>query len=279
MSSEDKLEEILRGIHLMVAEAMPLNGVDNQIIIDKRVILEHLNRLNVAIYEIMDEYELTQQSRDRAERDARKQGEEIIHKAELRAEDVYAASMLYTNDALTRMQYIMQDVVDHFEKTASEAKELLAEERRTVRSNQSELKGQLQDLKDTEKYLRIIEESNKKIEREREEEQQRGRKKERSPYADVKPEIKINPEYFEKIGAPLDEDGNPVIPEEEEVPPESAISRFHKLPIRSHFEDDLEILEFPEEEKPAEKAEVKVNLDSEYFRRKNRERSNKDEDI
>ena len=279
MSSQDKLEQILREIHVMIAEAQPLNGVDNQIIVDKRVVYEHLNRLNVAIYEIMDEYELTQQSRDRAERDARKHGEDIVHKADMQAEDVYAASILYTNDALSRMQYIMQDVIDHFEKSANEAKELLAEERRTVRANQSELKGQLQDLKDTEKYLRIIEETNKKIEREREEEQLRGKRKERSPYADVKAEIKVNPEYFERIGIPVDDEGNPVLPGDEEVPPDSALSRYHKPSLKSYFEDDLEIIEFPEEEKPVQKADVKVNLDSEYFRKMRKERGNTDEDI
>lgn len=278
MSSQDKLEQILREIHVMIAEAPPLNGVDNQIVIDKRVMYEHLNRLNVAIYEIMDEYELTQQSRDRAERDARKHGEDIVQRADLKAEDVYAASILYTNDALSRMQYIMQDAIDHFEKAANDAKELLAEEKRTVRSNQSELKGQLQDLKDTEKYLRLIEEANKRIEREREEEQTRGRKVERSPYADIKPEIKINPAYFERIGVSVDDEGNPVIPGDEEIPPESALSRYHKTQMTSHFEDDLEILEF-EEEKPAVKPDVKVNLDSEYFKRKALERSQSDEVI
>ena len=51
--------------------------------------LDLLSQLNKAIYEIMDEYELTQQSRDRAEREFKKQGDEIVWNASRKAEDIY----------------------------------------------------------------------------------------------------------------------------------------------------------------------------------------------
>lgn len=259
MSSQDKLEQILREIHVLIAEADVYNAAENRIIIDKKQMYEHLNRLNVAIYEIMDEYELTQQSRDKAERDARRLGDDIVQKADRRAEDVYAASILYTNDALSRMQNIMQDAIDSFERACNEAKDLMEEERRTVRSNQSELKGQLQDFRDTEKYLNLIEETNKQIEKEREKEKNGKRVAERNYYADIKPEIKINPEYFERIGVPLDEAGNPVIPGEEE-PYHEGMSEI--LPD----EEDFTYVDL-EEKEPAPKPEVRVNMDSEYFKR------------
>lgn len=278
MSSQDKLEQILREIHIMIAEAMPADPMTNDIIIDKKEIYERLNRLNVAIYEIMDEYELTQQSRDRAERDARKHGDDIVQQADHRAEDVYAASMLYTNDALTRMQYIMQDAIDHFELACNEAKERLMEEKRTVRSNQSELKGQLQDLKDTEKYMHLIEEANKRIDKEREEEQL-GRRASRSPYADIKPEIKVNPAYFERIGVELDEDGNPILPGEEDGEEKSerntAKFRYGRgedlPPLDEDYESDFELIDISE--KKSVEPDVKVNLDSAYFKQKGRRTS------
>lgn len=266
VSLQDKLEQILREIHVLIAEAQVYNAAENQIIIDKKVMYEHLNRLNVAIYEIMDEYELTQQSRDKAERDARKLGDDIVHQAERKAEDVYAASILYTNEALSRMQYIMQDAIDHFELSCNEAKELLEEEKRTVRSNQSELKGQLQDFQDTEKYLNLIRSANKQIEKERERERKEEQEAEHAHYTGSKPEIKVNPEYFERIGVPLDEEGNPLIEgtEEKAQKKETVLAGAIEEPLPD--EEDFTYVDL-DDPKPTAKPEIKVNLDSPYFQR------------
>lgn len=43
----------------------------------------------------------------------------------------------------------------------------MEKEEQELRTNKSELKGQLQDLVDTEKYLKIIEERNREIEKEK----------------------------------------------------------------------------------------------------------------
>lgn len=261
MSSQDKLEQILREIHVLVSQSPLLSPEENFIVVDKKAMYEHLNRLNVAIYEIMDEYELTKQSRDRAERDAKRHGDDIVQKADRQAEDVYAASILYTNDALSRMQYIMQDAIDKFERAASQAKELLAEEKRTVRANQSELAGQLQDLKDTEKYMMLLEDANRRIDQEREA-QQLGRKV-KSPYADIKPEIRVNPEYFERLGIAYEEE------EQQQSDPYeglSALERYARPEAVEYFDEGEEVYEY-EEPVPLPKPEVKVNLDSEYFKR------------
>lgn len=41
-------------------------------------------------------------------------------------------------------------------------KDKIAEQEKIVKTNQYELKGQLQDLSDTEKYLKIIDDRNKR---------------------------------------------------------------------------------------------------------------------
>ena len=74
---------------------------------------------------------------------------------------------------------------------------------------------------DTEKYLSLIEERNKEIEREKEKHGRRfGQPKEKSQFADVKTEIRINKEYFRNAGIELEEDkeaaGEPA--EDEEIP-------------------------------------------------------------
>ena len=80
----------------------------------------------------------------------------------------------------------------------------------------------------------IIEERNKKIAKEK---KWKGEGTEPSPYAAVKPEIKINRDYFEQQGISLEE------PEEEQ----------------------------PEEKTEKAAPEISVNLDSEYFKWKEQE--------
>ena len=201
MSSQDKLEQVLRQIHVLIAECRSVEGSQEEIVINKRVLLEHMNRLSVAIYAVMDEYEMTKQGRERAEREMRKKGKDIVNRADLKAEDVYAASILYTNDALQRIQYIMQDAMDSFKDACRYAMDRMENEKNTVRSNQSELQGQLIDMKDTEKYLQLIEDTNRKLDRNYSGD---SAEQDTPSYANVKPEIRINPEYFERIGIPLD---------------------------------------------------------------------------
>ena len=110
-----------------------------------------------------------------------------------------------------------------------------------IRENQSELKSQLQDMVDTEKYLKLIEERNHELEKEREKEKKEPREEKKSSYQAIKPEIRINPEYFKKAGIPL----------EDEEPEEDAVEGKKEIP------------------------EVTVDLDAEYFKWKAKEKDNK----
>ncbi len=239
MSARDKTEKILRDMHVMLSKSEVYEKETNRVIIDKKQMLELLQQLNASVYEIMDEYELTQQSRDKAERAARKQGEEIVWDASKKAEDVYAASVIYTDEALADIQDIMQEAMDSVKDIYLEMEEKLKKEKRRVRTNQSELKGHLQSLQDTEKYLKIIEDANRKAEKEkrrREAEQEQ----EMYSYKAIKPDIKINEEYFEEHGIPFE-------------------------------------AEKPEEKKEDAMSEIKVNLDAEYFQWKEKEEGREDD--
>lgn len=228
MSAQDKTEQVLRDIHILFSNTKAYEKDTGKVIVDKKEMLELLNRLNVCMYEMMDEYEINQQGRDRIEREARKVGEEIIKDASRKAEDVYAASVIYTDEALHHVQSIMQTATDSVKEIYDKMQEQLKKEKDIVHRDQSELKGHLQNLVDTEKYLKIIEDKNKEIKKEKEKER---KEQEASSYAAIKPEIRINPEYFEKTG----------IAYEDEVP------------------------EQPMEQSAPQAAQVNVNLDAEYF--------------
>lgn len=64
MSAQDKTEQVLREMHIMYANSEVYDKATNRVIIDKKEALNLLQRLNVCIYELMEEHELTQQSRD-----------------------------------------------------------------------------------------------------------------------------------------------------------------------------------------------------------------------
>jgi len=205
MNAQDNIEKVLRNLHVLLSKSEPYVKEPSKVIIDKQQMLDLLSQLNKSVYDIMDEYELTQQSRDRATREFQKQGDEIVWNASRKAEDIYAASVMYTDEALNRIQDILKDANISVEAVYAQMKNQLKEEAQLIKSNQLELKSQLQDLRDTEKYLKLIEDRNREIEKQKE----NGKpveERESNVYANRQTEIKINQEYFEKMGISLDEE-------------------------------------------------------------------------
>jgi len=241
MSAQNHIEKALRDIHMMLSQCEVYDKENNLVIIDKKALVEALRDLSQGVYEVMDEHELTKRSREQAERETRKRGEEIIADAKGKAEDVYAGSVLYTDEALKRVQLIMQEAMDSVQGIYNKMQQDMQSEMQRVRADQTGLTGYLQDLSDTNKYLQIIEERNKKLAKERAEE------KEEEPAPTVaapKPEIRINEAYFREHGLSLDDE-----PEE-----------------------------IPEEKMEKVTAEISVNLDSEYFKWKEREANGGEDD-
>ncbi len=213
MSSQDNLERVLRDIHVLISRSEAYG--QDRIIVNKQEMFELIDRLNASIYEIMEEYELTKMSRDKAEREHKKQGDKIIWDASRKAEDIYAASVLYTDEALGHIQEIMDDATAQIRATLESVLDDMEEKKEIVRTNQLELKSQLQDLVDTEKYLMLIEERNKEIEREREKQGAHFGQKEKDQFADVKTEIRINEEYFRARAAMNGGDDQDAVPLED----------------------------------------------------------------
>lgn len=205
MSAQNNIEKVLRSVHVLLSKSEPYAKEPTKVILDKQEMLDLLNELNKAIYDIMDEYELTKQSRDRAEREFKRQGDEIVWNASRKAEDIYAASVMYTDEALNRIQDIMRETESSISEIYSDMNRQLKEQEQMIKSNQLELKSTLQDLVDTEKYLRLIEDRNKEIRKEKES-GKAPEERESNIYANRQTEIKINQEYFEKMGISLDDD-------------------------------------------------------------------------
>lgn len=208
MSANDNTEKVLRQMHILLSKSEPYPKEPTKVIIDKQKMIDLLADLNKCIYDIQDEYELTETSRNRAEREFRKKGDKIVWDASRKAEDVYAASVMYTDEALTRVWEILHETNESVEKLYDNMREKIKEQEILVKTNQSELKSQLQDLSDTEKYLRIIDERNREIARQKEAGKPRTTvNNEASIYANRQTEVKVNTEYLKKLGL-MEEDGD-----------------------------------------------------------------------
>ena len=191
MSVQDKIEHVLKSIHLLFSQSLPYGEKGDKIIVDKQAVFELLQQLNLAVYAAMDQYEITTRKHEIAERRCEKRGEEIIDKASKHADDIYAASIMYTDDAINRICYIMDDAQQAVQNIFRKMNGEMENQRDRVKRNQLELTGQLRDFADTDKYVKLIQEVNKQAEK---------------SYSAVKPEIKINQAYFERTGKSYDEE-------------------------------------------------------------------------
>lgn len=204
MGAQDKTEKVLRNIHVLFSKAEPYQGSKQKVIVDKNEVMDLLKELNGCMYDMMEEHELTKRSRDAAEREARKKQDDLIFEASRNAEDIYAASIMYTDNALSKIGELMKQAASDMEQVYRELDRQMKKERQEVKSNQLDLKAQLQELIDTQKYLRLIEDENRRLVKEKEKHQENGRDMaEKSPYAGIKPEIRINKEYFAQAGIPF----------------------------------------------------------------------------
>ena len=147
MNANDKTEKVLREIHIMLSKAEPYKPEPSRVIINKQQMIDLLAELNKCIYAMQDEYELTEQSRNHAEREFRKKGDQIVWDASRKAEDVYAASVIYTDEALSRVRDIINDTNESLEKLCKNMKDRIAEQEKIVKTNQYELKGVVGEVK------------------------------------------------------------------------------------------------------------------------------------
>ena len=207
VGAQDNTERVLRSLYVLISKSEIYEFDEDKIVIDRDRITGLLANLKECIYDMMDEYEMTKESRDHAEREFQKQADEIVLDASHKAEDVYAASVMYTDEALGNVQRIMAEAEESVKKVYEEMQKKLVEERRTVQSNQTDLQSQLQDLTDTDKYLKLINERNKEIRKEKEKEQRLAlRQRKESRYADRQTEVRVDQDVIRRLGLAADEE-------------------------------------------------------------------------
>lgn len=161
MSLQDKFERVLRDLHILIARGETIPGRENKVIIDKKQAATLLKHLNETVFEMMEEYQVTVDSREQALREQKREAGKIIKEAEVQSEDIYAASVIYTDEALERLMEIYDKAQESVQSVMEEMDKRIKDEKQEISRNQIELKSGLEDLKDTAKYVRIIEAKNR----------------------------------------------------------------------------------------------------------------------
>ena len=72
MSAQDNMEKVLRELHVLLSKSNPYERDSNYLVVNKKEMLDVLKQLAVCMSEVMDEYELTKQGREQAQRENRK---------------------------------------------------------------------------------------------------------------------------------------------------------------------------------------------------------------
>lgn len=151
--------------HLAGCRQSPVDA--NLILADRRDFAERIDRLETVVQRILEEYESVMEQRGEIERAARRESEQIIGTAESRADDVYAASIVYTDNMIGTLQTIIDDTNDSLNGVIRRFRKEMRRQKDLLKKNEIELQAELLDMKDSKKYLQMIEEINEEREEKR----------------------------------------------------------------------------------------------------------------
>ena len=156
----DKVEQILRAIHILFSKGEMYHDLPDKIILSKREMFELLEKLNYAVVEVMDRYEATTRAKEKARQEMEQEGQKIIDAAGKEAEDVYAASMLYTDSTLNDLYAMVDETKSSLREEYIRFEDSMNEQMELIQTNQRELLDQLRALAQGQKYLDLINDYN-----------------------------------------------------------------------------------------------------------------------
>lgn len=152
----DRIEEILKEIHVMFAKCEPYQNSPDEVIISKHDMFELLEQLNEALYAVMDKYEATSRSREKARLEMDRQAAEIVSQAKNDAEDVHAATLMYTDTMLGEVNDIVEKTKSRLKHEMVEMIAALELQQETLTQNKESVQAELTELHNSELYLELL---------------------------------------------------------------------------------------------------------------------------
>lgn len=154
----DKLEQAMKKIHIYLANCKESAYSSEDLIVSKKRMFSLLEELNYAVYDAMEEYEVTVAARDRGIAQAERQAADIKEEALRRADDIHASSLLYTQEAISdiknSMEYVHHKIKAEYEMILADYEERI----HYLEQDSMEIMAQLQRKADARVYLRLLEE-------------------------------------------------------------------------------------------------------------------------
>ena len=201
---QEKLEQVLRQIYLMLSNCEESAYSSEDLIVPKKRIFQLLEELNYTVYDMMEQYEGTMASRERGLAEHERKMAQIKEEAKGRAEDTYAASLLYARDMFMEMRKTTEQLCKNLRKEYSDTLRSYEDTLRYLQENEDSMVEQMNLMMDSKKYLRIIEQQNKEQEKQKtltEEEikQQEAIKEQQAEMAAAE----ANSELNQKLSAPI----------------------------------------------------------------------------
>ncbi len=161
---QEKLEQIMRQIYLMLSNCEESAYSSEDLIVPKKRIFQLLEELNYTVYDLMEQYEGTVASRERGLAEHERKMAQIKEEAKGRADDTYAASLLYAREMFMDMRKTTEQLCQNLRKEYNEALRSYEESLQYLQENEESMVAQMSVMMDSKKYLRLIEQQNKEKE-------------------------------------------------------------------------------------------------------------------
>lgn len=201
---QEKLEQIMRQIYLMLSNCEESAYSSEDLIVPKKRIFQLLEELNYTVYDLMEQYEGTVTSRERGLAEHERRMAQIKEEAKGRAEDTYAASLLYAREMFMDMKKTTEDLCKNLRKEYNAALRSYEESMKFLQDNEDSMVAQMNLMMDSKKYLRIIEQQNKEKEKQKNltEEEIKQQEAIREQQAEMAA-AEANSELNQKLSAPI----------------------------------------------------------------------------
>ena len=165
-----RVEEIVKKIHILFAKSESYQNSPDLVILSKNEMFTLLEQLNEAIYEVLDQYEATTRAKEKARLETERQASEIIAEAKRGAEDVQAASLTFTDSSLDELSSLIDTTTQAIRQQYLEFLAAMDETQEALKENRAPLMESLEELNDSESYLKVLEDVRADREAEKEEE-------------------------------------------------------------------------------------------------------------
>ncbi len=153
----EQIEEIMKKLHIYMANCKESAYGSEDIIVSKKRMLALLDELNHAVYDVCEQYEATKEAKTRALMQAEAEAADIKADAVQRAEDVYAASLIYTEDVIFSLKKSLNNTIFRVRRDYDALLKSYEEKIAALDANANELRQSMMNMQEAQTYLRLVE--------------------------------------------------------------------------------------------------------------------------